>query len=78
MIVRLAVITTMIALFGFSFSVLVDNTRQRILAVPTRQPQGARDCLSDRLLCSSTPRNAQLSPVPPRLPRVAEPVYRES
>lgn len=50
MIVRLAMVTTLIALFALSFSVLVDATRQRSFAgqaIPSGQ-----DCLANGLLCA--------------------------
>lgn len=50
MVVRLAVVTTLIALFALSFSALVDSTRQRSFAAPVSQ--AAQDCLADGLFCA--------------------------
>jgi hypothetical protein len=50
MIVRLTMVTTFIALFALSFSVLVDTTRQRTFAAQVFS--GGQDCLADGLLCA--------------------------
>ncbi|WP_161992698.1 hypothetical protein [Aureimonas leprariae] len=51
MVVRLAVVTTLIALFALSFSALVDMGRQRSLAAPAAV-QAGQDCLTTGLLCA--------------------------
>lgn len=48
MVGRLAVVTTLIAVFALSFSVLVDSSRQRSLAAPA----AGQDCLAGGLLCA--------------------------
>ncbi|GGD93149.1 hypothetical protein GCM10011390_09880 [Aureimonas endophytica] len=51
MILRLTVVTTLIAVFALSMSALVDSSRQRSFAAPS-QEGGNQGCLTAGLLCA--------------------------